>query len=450
MQNKAEKKKEKEKTEKKFPKSPFSGNSLKDFAKICRAYYNEVMHVSKQDKPNLSQNDLIVVDNLLQEVLVYSEQLIHLSYINEAKSLIELGLVISDFLLKIFGSIPENKDKVKNLKEKLNYPLSKKLILLEANFNVLFKLEKNFSDAEKNLEEIIELQQYLNLPIYNLASSKFYMALINFYINKINYAEKYAKEALDMLEKKNVSNPNDSNKREEEENNPNIYENRKSNKMSNILEFLAELYILKKNYLKAQDCYEKAYYINLGRYGAQNVNTEYYKKKFDFIKQEYPQLSQSNNLNNNNNNMSNSNSNFNRSSPNKLLTSNSGFSPNKSVSNKSSNTQQILLHKGKSDTFSFKIPTSNFYEPLLISIYSLPNNNNKESNPYSPEFFVCNLCFDKIKLLKYLKEYGNDNSVFYTDDNLNTILGNICLVEGYISFLDFGLRNCLINNPNQG
>ena len=102
-----------------------------------------------------------------------------------------------------------------------------------------------------------------------------------------------------------------------------------------------------------------------------------------------------------------------------------------------------ILHKGKTDTFSFKIPTSSLYEPFLVSIYNLGKDDN---NRYLSELFVCNLCFDKNKLLKFLGENDMNNYVFYTDDNLNQILCNITLINGYVSFLDNNLKNCLINS----
>ena len=54
-----------------------------------------------------------------------------------------------------------------------------------------------------------------------------------------------------------------------------------------------------------------------------------------------------------------------------------------------------ILHKGKADTFSFKIPTSSLYEPFLLSVYILGEDDN---NRYAPELFFGNLCFDKHKL----------------------------------------------------
>ena len=275
-----------------LPKSTLTENTYKDFTKICRAYYNELMHISKSPSPSLSKEDIIVIDDLIKEISGYSSDLIKLSYIKPAKSLIDIGLVIIDFLLKIFGSLPSLSKDNSNLVDKLSYPLSRKLLLLEANFNILFKYEYNYTDGERNLDEIIEIQKCLNLPSYNIASSRFYMAIIKFYQNDLEKAEKLSNEALDLLEMKG--------EKEKEETNTALG-NRKARKMSNILEFLAELYELKKDYRKVIACYERAYYFNLGRYGGQNVNTEYFKTKLDIVNDEMKKYSSYDNNNNSNN-----------------------------------------------------------------------------------------------------------------------------------------------------
>ena len=56
-------------------------------------------------------------------------------------------------------------------------------------------------------------------------------------------------------------------------------------------------------------------------------------------------------------------------------------------------TQINILHKWKEETFSFKMPTSSLYEPFLISVYAIDEDDN---NRY-PLLFLGNLCFDKQK-----------------------------------------------------
>ena len=381
-----------------IPKSPFTNNTYKDFYKICRAYYNELMHISKSNNPTLSKDDIIVIDDLIKEIFKYSNDLTKINLIQEAKNIIDIGLVISDFQLKIFGELKSMLKDENNLIEKLYYPLSLKLILLEANFNILYKYEKNYLDGEKNLEEIMDVQKYLKLPNYNFACSKFYYAILKLYNNDIEKAELYANESLDLLE-------NRGNEKTEKQNSEVNKDNKLTRKMSNILEFLAEIYQIKKNPSQLHSNFSINNSIVNNRSEAKTVQNFYIKNDSQFTG--------NNSINNNNY------STFNQTM------------------------QGNILHKGKTDTFSFKIPTSSLYEPFLVSIYNLGKDDN---NRYLSELFVCNLCFDKNKLLKFLGENDINNYVFYTDDSLNQILCNITLINGYVSFLDNNLKNCLINS----
>lgn len=289
---------------------------------------------------------------------------------------------------------------------------------------------------KKNLEEILEVQKYLKLPNYNIACSQFYYSILKYLNNDLEKAELYSNKSLDLLENK-------GNDKTENKNEPNK-DNKITRKMSNILEFLAELYQIKKDYNQVINCYEKAYYLNLGRYGGQNVNTEYFKTKLEILQEE---------IKKNQNNFSINNSIVNnrseaKTAQNFYVRNDSQFTGNNSINNNnySAFNQTMtgnILHKGKTDTFSFKIPTSSLYEPFLVSIYNLGKDDN---NRYLSELFVCNLCFDKNKLLKFLGENDINNYVFYTDENLNQILCNITLINGYVSFLDNNLKNCLIKS----
>ena len=49
--------------------------------------------------------------------------------------------------------------------------------------------------------------------------------------------------------------------------------------MSNILEFMVEIYDLKKDYNSAVSCYEKVYYLNVGKYGVNSESAQRYKRK---------------------------------------------------------------------------------------------------------------------------------------------------------------------------
>ena len=415
----------------KIPKSSKSNNTYRDFNKICRGYYDELMHVSKSDTPSLSQKDILIINDLIHEIVLYSNELINSNYIQPAKKIIDIGLVISDFFLKIFGGMAELSNIYKSndskLTEILKYPLSLKLLLLKANFNILINYENDYNNGEKNLNEIIEIQLYLKSSDYHLAISKFHMAKMKYYLQNYDEAQRYALDAKNLFENINDNNENIlENSKEEEEIEKKITQN-----VSNILKFLAQIFLIKNEYKNALTCYENGYYLNLGRFGSENNVTEFFKNKMDLINEKLKQYSLPQQktqivINQNSNNVNN---NFSDNNKDKLTTNNAiGY----------------IMHKGKADTFSFKIPSSSLYEPFLLSVYSIGRDDN---NRYSPDLFIGNLCFDKQKLARYLKLKGTRfNAKFYTDENLNIILGNIIYHNGILQFLDKSLRSCLISS----
>ena len=421
-----------------IPKSTISKNTYKDFYKICRAYYDELMHITKKESPHcLSKKDIVILKDLINEIVNYSNELLNSKFVQEAKKILDIGLVISDFFLKIFGEMSEqgnNSSKHNNskLSEKLKYPLSLKLLLLKANFNILLNYENDYINGEKNLNEIIEIQLYLKTSSYHLAASKFHMAKIKFFNKNYEEAQKYALDAKNLFEnynnnkkEDNNNNTNDKNSNKQEED---IIEQKITQNVSNIFTILAQIALINNNYRNAAAYYEKGYYLNLGRYGAENPLTEFFKNKLDYINDELKKNPSERQTKTkivvNSNPVSN------------VATSSNFYNQNNFIGN--------ILHKGKAETFSFKIPTSSLYEPFLISVYILGEDDN---NRYAPELFLGNLCFDKQKLGKYLKLKGtNFNSMFYTDDNLNIILGNIFCLNGVLSFLDKNLKNSLISS----
>ena len=418
-----------------IPKSSRSQNTYKDFNKICRAYYDELMHISKSDSPSLSKKDIIILNDVIHEIVDYSNELLAKHFIQEAKKILDIGLVISDFFLKIFGEMSEqgnNNSNNSKLSDKLKYPLSLKLLLLKANFKILIEYENDYINGEKNLNEIIEIQLYLKTSSYHLASSKFYMAKIKYFFKNYEEAKKYALEAKNLFEnynnnkKENYIEENDKTKNKKEEA---IIEKKITQNVSNILSFLAQLFLIKNDYKNAATCYENGYYLNLGRHGAENQITEYFKNKLDLINEELKK-----------------NSSFSQQKTQVMVNPNS---PNRATNSnyKNQNNLTNIMHKGKAETFCFRIPTSSLYEPFLLSLYSIGED---ENNRYAPELFLGNLCFDKQKLSKFLRLKGtNYNSMFYTDENLNIILGNIFCFNGVISFLDKNLKSCLISSSCQ-
>ena len=425
----------KDKNDSKIPKSSRSQNTYKDFNKICRAYYDELMHISKSDSPSLSKKDIIILNDVIHEIVDYSKELLVKGFIDEAKGILDIGLVISDFFLKIFGEMVEKGSSNNNnskLSNKLKYPLSLKLLLLKANFDILINYENDYKNGEKNLNEIIEIQLYLKSSGFHLASSKFHMAKIKYFFKNCEEAEKYAVDAKNLFENYNnnkkdsfIEDEKEKNKEEEQ-----IIEKKITQNVSNILSFLAQLSLIKNDYKCAASCYENGYYLNLGRYGAENQVTEYFKGKLDLINEElkkYPSYHQQK-----------TQVVINPNSP-KTANNNNFKNPNNFIGN--------IMHKGKAETFSFKIPTSSLYEPFLLSLYSIGLDDN---NRYAPELYLGNLCFDKQKLAKFLRLKGtNYNSMFYTDENLNIILGSILCINGIVSFLDKNLKNSLISSSCQ-
>jgi hypothetical protein len=389
------------------------------------------MHVSKSDTPSLSQKDILIINDLIHEIVLYSNELINSNYIQPAKKIIDIGLVISDFFLKIFGGMAELSNIYKSndskLTEILKYPLSLKLLLLKANFNILINYENDYNNGEKNLNEIIEIQLYLKSSDYHLAISKFHMAKMKYYLQNYDEAQRYALDAKNLFENINDNNENIlENSKEEEEIEKKITQN-----VSNILKFLAQIFLIKNEYKNALTCYENGYYLNLGRFGSENNVTEFFKNKMDLINEKlkqysFPQQKAQVVISQNSNNINN---NFIDNNKDKLANNNAiGY----------------IMHKGKADTFSFKIPSSSLYEPFLLSVYSIGRDDN---NRYSPDLFIGNLCFDKQKLARYLKLKGTRfNAKFYTDENLNIILGNLIYHNGILQFLDKSLRSCLISS----
>lgn len=406
----------------KIPKSPSNNNTFKEFNEICQDYFVELVQISKSEKEKLSEIDILVINDLIHEIEEYSNILLRDNYIQPAKIIINIGLVITDFFLKIYGrmsGLSKNYEVNDSKTDILKYPLSLKLLLLKANFNILINYENDYHNGEKNLNEIIEIQKFLKSSNYHLASSKYHMAKIKYNNKNYDEAEKYAIEAKKLLE--NASDRNNKNNNEKDADT----EKKVTQNVSNILSLLAQIYLIKKEFQEAEKCYENGYYLNLGRFGAENELTLFFKNKMELMNEELKLL--------------------NSQQPKTKVTVNQNNHGNHNLDNYGKmNFIGNIMHKGKADTFSFKIPTSLLYEPFLISVYSIGNDDN---NRYTPELFLGNVCFDKQKLAKYLRLKGNNyNPMFYTDDNLNNILGNIMYYNGALFFLDKNLRNCLINS----
>jgi hypothetical protein len=389
---------------------------------------------------NISKSDITVLNDLLNENLDYM-------YILVKKPLfqVEFGNLYS-----ISMSFLENLRDF-NQKEILLYQKLQKLKFLEMKFQSLVKKgsDEDLDKAEEILFDIEEIQKepliLRQISLINVASIILYKGMIRFYMDDIELAEKYAVDALDLLERKNLP--------EEEK------EIKRIQKMSHILEFLAQIYDLKRDFKSANSCYEKAYYLNIGKYGLNHEKTNEYKRKKEkyenYINQEMQRMEEENNgsyqYNNQNYDINNnipeddelnyeSNQNYNSNDfekEKKNEYSNNNFENRKLISGNISNA------KGTTDTFSFKIPITKQIEPLLISIYDLPQDN--EQDRFDPNLFICNMYLNKKNVFKFLQIKKNQqNYQLYTDEALNLILEKIELENGQVFILDGILNSALI------
>ncbi len=163
------------------------------------------------------------------------------------------------------------------------------------------------------------------------------------------------------------------------------------------------------------NCYEKAYYLNLGRYGANNMNTEYFKIKIGIFNETQKKLNLIKPMN------SFSQINIKRTHSNKK--ENSGFSNISNMNdstikfnsslystnnfNKANNTNLDI--KGFTNSFKFSVTQSKVYEPFVISIYELSSNFDNEKEI----IFIKKLYFDKNKMMRFFKiGYMNNNELY--------------------------------------
>jgi hypothetical protein len=217
-------------------------------------------------------------------------------------------------------------------------------------------------------------------------------------------------------------------------------------------------------------CYEKAYYLNLGRYGAKNINTEYFKLKieiFNDMVRNYNSgsVTNSNTININSSehqtptkeikevsNFLNLRNNFNATSNNLISQSQIGNNhipstnlPTSSLYRPDTELERSGLDvKGFSQTFKFQIAYSNSSEPLIISIYDL------QTNIHNENIFIKNLYFDKNHLCKLFKINPLNTAELYNENNILRLINSIILVNGKISLLDDNLKMGLLNTIGVG
>ena len=381
-----------------LPESPMNKYTYDQLLELNKEYSKQLSKaietlVLKKKKLILPKNDMQVLNNLLLENYKYLAELIPKTiYTLEFDNLYSISLSILNDLSQI------------ELQDIKLYQKLQRLKFMELKFqNLRFNGTRNdFLKADSLIEEMENLQKdklvSSKISLATLSKTLLYKAMIKFYLEEIELSENYAYEALDILEK---------NKDIEDEG------NKKIEIMSNILEFMVELYDLKKDYNSAVSCYEKAYYLNVGKFGVNSESAQRYKRK----REEYE------------NNINKKNINYN----NAPYTNND----NNDFNNKNLMKGNVANAKGTAETFSFKIPITKNIEPMIISFYSLSHGNGPDR--FSPELFVKNIYLDKNKLFSFygMNEHSLQQNYFlYTDDTINDILENIWLEDNSTIVID--------------
>ena len=400
-----------------LPISQPSGQNFQGLYKINEIYTKQLSNLKKNNdkmkkRTVLPFNDMKVLNSLLKENFVY------LTYLLKFKNLdIEFHNLfsISFEILKLLEQLGQSKIIV--------YTKLQKLKFYEIKFQSLriSGREIDYSEADQILDEMERLQYDPSLTNYltdlDISSVKLNRAFIKFCICDFNMAKEYALNALEILDKFNALNPynNKTTKKNEQDKEKYI------RKLTQIHEFLAELYDLQKDYQNALSSYEKCYYLYIGRYGINHPLIAPIKKKKEVLEQKV----------------------YNMKYENSVMKKENDFITKLKEG-------KIINSKGRAETFSFMIPITKIVEPLLISIYALPDSSYYEKNDelYSHDLFLKNLYFDKNKLFGYLGFMDgsqNDNYLLYTDEALNFILEKIVVYDNkYINFTDPLLYNIYI------
>ena len=340
----------------------------------------------------LPKNDMKIINNLLQENYNYLLQIMQ-------KPIYKLEF---DNLYMVSLSILNNLSQLEPREIKI-YQKKLKLKFMNLKFhNLHFSGNRNdFLNAEKLLEDIENIQKEKilenDITIIDISTILLYKGMTKFFLEDLEMAEEYALNALNLLE----------NKKDDDK-----YILIKVDKISNILDFIIEIYKLKKDFDSVLSCYEKAYYLNAGKYGLNSPHALKYK----FKKEEYE------------NNLEIEQSLFNDS----IYDMNYNYkdfyyyNENNNFTNLKLMQGNISNPKGITDTFSFKIPITKNIEPMIISFYSL--NEAYLDDKFNSDLFFKNIYLDKSKLFKYygINEHSTQqNYLLYGDEIVNDILSNI-------------------------
>lgn len=400
-----------------LPVSQQSGQSYQGLLKINQIYATQLSKITQsvnaknKKKLSLPNNDLKVLNSLLKENFIYLTIL--LKYKNSRIEFDNLYFT-SIQILNLLSQFPQVK---LNIYQKLQ-----KLKFMELKFQNLriSGREIDYSEADALLDDMEKMQYDPSLSEFitdlELSTLKLNRALIKFCICDFTLAKEYALNALDILDEINPlkSQKNSKIKKRNDE------EEKYIKKLTQAHEFLAELYDLERDYQNALSSYEKCYYLYIGRYGINHPLITPIKKKKELYEKKVATM--------------------------KIETKKEEKESDYITKLKEG---KILNSKGTAETFSFVIPITKIVEPLLISIYSLPQYYDNRNDFFVHELFLKNIYFDKSKLFRYLgftDGSQNDNYLLYTDEALNTILEKISLEDNkYINFSDQELFSICIN-----
>ena len=400
--------------DKNLPISQPSGQNYQGLLKINEIYTRQLSKLTKNDikfktKTTLPFNDMKVLNSLLKENFTYLTLLLRYKNFNiEFDNLYTISIEI----LNLLGQIRQSKINV--------YQKLQRLKFMELKYQSLRigGREIDFSEADALLDEIEKLQYDPSLSNYltelDISTTKLNRAFIKFCICDFYLAKEYALNTLEILDQFNPLKNKKLKNNEDQE--------KYIKKLTQAHEFLAELYDLQKDYENALSSYEKCYYLYIGRYGINHPliapikkKKELYEKKVQNMKFETSKVQKENDF---------------------ITKLKEG---------------KIVNSKGRAETFSFMIPITKIVEPLLVSIYALPESMYIDNNDelFSHDLFLKNLYFDKTKLFSYLgfmEGTPNENYLLYTDEALNIILEKIVVIDNkYIDFTDPLLFKICIN-----
>ena len=406
--------------QKTLPFSEQSDLSFNQLLKINQLYLKQLTKILDgnsyyKNAVTLPGNDMKVLNNLLKENYIYLNSIIRENtFRNEFNNLFSVSMNI----LNSLSQFSQNRLSVYVKLEKL------KFLELKYHFLRISGTDLDYSEAEFVLDEIEKLHydnslsSYLTLLEYS--SVKFYRALIKFYLGDIDLSEDYAKSALEILNKKNPLRE-EKNLSKRSQNSSRKFDNNDDKylkKIAEIHEFLAELYDLKKDYKNALSCYEKCYFLYLGRYGINHPLVIPFKNKKEQYDEKIMDIERE-----------------------KTLTEKESYINQNLMGGK------IFNSKGTTNTFSFKIPVTQNVEPMIISIYALSENENLDR--FSSKLFLRSIYLSKEKLYKFLgisNSMSKDNCFLYSDEALNLILQNITVTDNkFIHFIDPVLYDAFIN-----